>query len=72
MSPRTPQDAALLLPREVAELFGVGTSTIARWAREGKLAPILTPGGHRRYRLADVRTLGVSGVNVMPVRARTR
>ena len=48
-------DAALLTPREVAAMFGVRTTTIARWAREGRFAPLLTPGGHRRYRLGDVR-----------------
>jgi excisionase family DNA binding protein len=39
----------LLRPREVADIFGVRTSTVAQWAREGKLAPLRTPGGHRRY-----------------------
>jgi hypothetical protein len=34
----------VLRPREVAALFGVRPSTIARWAREGKLTPLLTPG----------------------------
>jgi excisionase family DNA binding protein len=50
-------DEALLRPREVAALFGVRPSTIARWAREGSLAPVLTPGGHRRYRPTDVRAM---------------
>ncbi len=59
MSPQSsqrplPTEEALLTPREVAELFGVRTTTIARWAREGKLTPSFTPGGHRRYRRADV------------------
>jgi transposase len=45
----------LLRPREVAAVFGVRPSTIARWAREGKLTPLLTPGGHRRYRPAEIR-----------------
>jgi excisionase family DNA binding protein len=53
-------DEALLRPREVAALFGVRPSTIARWAREGKLTPLLTPGGHRRYRLADIREMLLS------------
>jgi excisionase family DNA binding protein len=44
----------LLRPREVAELFGVRTTTIARWAREGKLNPFRTPGGHRRYSRAGI------------------
>jgi excisionase family DNA binding protein len=50
-------DDDLLKPREVAEVFGVRTTTIARWAREGKLMPLRTPGGHRRYRLQDIRQL---------------
>jgi excisionase family DNA binding protein len=45
----------LLKPREVAELFGVRTTTIARWVREGKLSPLRTPGGHRRYSRTAVR-----------------
>ena len=44
-----PDHDQLLRPREVAELFGVRTTTIARWAREGRLSPFRTPGGHRRY-----------------------
>jgi hypothetical protein len=52
-----PDHDTLLRPREVAEMFGVRPSTIARWAREGRLIPLFTPGGHRRYRLAHIRTL---------------
>jgi excisionase family DNA binding protein len=48
-------DDTLLRPREVAAVFGVRTATIARWAREGRLTPLRTPGGHRRYRSIDVR-----------------
>jgi transposase len=60
MSPQPPQqriasEDALLRPREVASVFGVRPTTIARWAREGKITPLLTPGGHRRYRPADIR-----------------
>lgn len=59
MSPRrlTRADDALLRPSEVAAMFGVRPPTIARWAREGRLTPLLTPGGHRRYSLADIRPL---------------
>lgn len=38
-------------------MFGVRTSTLARWAREGRLGATLTPGGHRRYDPDDVRAL---------------
>lgn len=47
----------LLRPSEIAELFGVRTPTIARWAREGRLTAVLTPGGHRRYRRSQIRQL---------------
>jgi excisionase family DNA binding protein len=47
----------LLRPREVAEIFGVRPTTVARWAREGRLVPLRTPGGHRRYRRTAVREL---------------
>jgi excisionase family DNA binding protein len=50
-------DDDLLTPREVAELFGVRTTTIARWARDGRLDPIRTPGGHRRYSRANVQAV---------------
>lgn len=55
MSPQINPDDELLTPREVAQLFGVRTTTIARWAREGRLDPVRTPGGHRRYGRAHVR-----------------
>ena len=41
-------------------MFGVRPTTIARWAREGKLAPLYTPGGHRRYRLGELRKILIS------------
>ncbi|GAB2828883.1 hypothetical protein GCM10027176_36350 [Actinoallomurus bryophytorum] len=47
----------MLRPREVAALFGVRPATIARWARTGQLQPLMTPGGHRRYRASDVGEL---------------
>jgi excisionase family DNA binding protein len=57
MPKRVPENDPLLTPREVAEILGVRTTTIARWAREGTLPASLTPGGHRRYRREDVRRL---------------
>jgi len=58
MSPPTSgPDDDLLRPREVAELMGVRTATIARWAREGLLKAVLTPGGHRRYRRTEIHDL---------------
>lgn len=47
----------LLVPAEVASLFGVAPKTVARWAAAGRLPAVRTPGGHRRYRLSEVRAL---------------
>lgn len=42
---------------EVAAMFRVDTRTVSRWAREGKLSPVRTPGGHLRFLRADVLQL---------------
>ena len=34
---------------QVAKLFEVSPSTVARWAREGKLPVITTPSGRRKF-----------------------
>ncbi len=47
----------LLTPRQVARRFAVDPKTVTRWARDGKLPSIRTPGGHRRYRLSVVEAL---------------
>jgi excisionase family DNA binding protein len=47
----------LLTPSEVAVMFRVDPKTVNRWAKAGRLASIRTPGGHRRYREAEVRGL---------------
>jgi len=44
-------------PSHVAQVYGVDSKTVTRWANQGKVASIKTPGGHRRYRKADVRAL---------------
>jgi excisionase family DNA binding protein len=45
----------LLTPAEVAAMFRVNAKTVTRWARSGRLSAIKTMGGHRRYRLSEVR-----------------
>ncbi|HEX2028861.1 MAG TPA: BldC family transcriptional regulator [Nitriliruptorales bacterium] len=47
----------LLTPRQVADMFGVNPKTVTRWANAGKLTPIRTLGGHRRYRASEIRAL---------------
>lgn len=43
-----------LTPGQVAAMFHVNPKTVARWASSGMLDSIRTPGGHRRFREADV------------------
>jgi excisionase family DNA binding protein len=50
-----PDDDRLLTPSEVAEMFRVNPKTVTRWARTGRLRAMKTIGGHRRYRLSEVR-----------------
>lgn len=50
----------LLKPAQVAEMFGVDPKTISRWAQLGLLPYFVTPGGHRRFRKADIQALIVA------------
>lgn len=53
---RHSQDA-LLTSHEAAELIGVTIRSLHRWEQAGYIHPTRTPGGHRRYRQADVLAL---------------
>ena len=54
-----PTDGAehLLTPGEVASLFRVDPKTVTRWASAGRIGSIRTPGGHRRFRESEVRSM---------------
>ncbi|GAB2930822.1 hypothetical protein GCM10027047_29130 [Rhodococcus aerolatus] len=52
-----PAGERLLTPGEVAALFRVDPKTVTRWASAGRLGSIRTPGGHRRFREAEVHAL---------------
>lgn len=47
----------LLTPAEVAAMFRVGPRQPGRWAKQGRISSIRTPGGHRRFRESEVRKL---------------
>lgn len=57
-------EGKLLTPGEVAAMFRVDPKTVTRWAAAGRISSIRTPGGHRRFREAEVRALlaGESGL----------
>jgi excisionase family DNA binding protein len=54
---RAQLDEQLLTPGEVAALFRVDPKTVTRWATSGRIGSIRTPGGHRRFRESEVRSL---------------
>ncbi|AUS79099.1 helix-turn-helix domain-containing protein [Actinoalloteichus sp. AHMU CJ021] len=47
----------LLTPGEVATMFRVDPKTVTRWATAGRIGSIRTPGGHRRFRESEVKSL---------------
>lgn len=62
-----------LSPREVAAVFKVSPITVRVWAQRGLLPALITPGGHRRFHVADVERLARQRgqfVRVRPERSR--
>ena len=55
--PRQQVSERLLTPGEVATLFRVDPKTVTRWATAGRIGSIRPPGGHRRFRESEVKTL---------------
>jgi excisionase family DNA binding protein len=47
----------LMTPGEVAAVLRVDDTTVVRWARNGRIRSIKTPGGHHRYYAEDVEKL---------------
>ena len=41
-------------PAEVAEMLMVSPITVRKWAQDGELKAVTTPGGHRRFKLDDI------------------
>jgi hypothetical protein len=49
-------ETELVTANEIAATFKVVPKTVGRWVASGKLPePIDYPGGHRRWRLADIQ-----------------
>ncbi|MCL5780588.1 MAG: IS607 family transposase [Firmicutes bacterium] len=47
----------LLTSHQAAKLLNVWPHTLRRWEKEGKLKPLHTPGGHRRYKESQIMAL---------------
>jgi len=54
--PSYPLDS-LLTTGDVAKVLGVSLRTVQLWSASGTLTCVVTPGGHRRIRLSEVRRL---------------
>src|SRR6187401_3370429 len=52
---RETRNMDILSTRSVAEVLGVSEATVKRWADAGTLRCFRTPGGHRKFRLRDVK-----------------
>jgi excisionase family DNA binding protein len=46
----------ILSTRAVAEMLGVSEATVKRWSDAGTLRCFRTPGGHRKFRIRDVKS----------------
>jgi excisionase family DNA binding protein len=59
MSMDTPDimNEKLLTPGEVARLLRVDPKTVTRWANQGRITRVRTPGGHNRFRESEIREL---------------
>ncbi|MDZ4770915.1 MAG: helix-turn-helix domain-containing protein [Chloroflexota bacterium] len=53
--------------REAASLLGVHPATVRNWADKGELASRRTPGGHRRFRKADLIHYAAAQGDVQPL-----
>jgi excisionase family DNA binding protein len=50
-------DSEYLTPGEVARMLHVSPKTVNRWANEGRIACIVTLGGHRRFQREEVERI---------------
>lgn len=64
MPPEPKQDTATLIrPSEAAQILGVATRTVFRFAEDGRLHPRKLPSGHRRYLRSEVLALADAGAS---------
>jgi excisionase family DNA binding protein len=57
----------LYTSKQAAEFLNVAVSTIIRWDNEGKIHPLRTPGGHRRFTEEELqRVLGIKAPSQPP------
>jgi len=55
-------------PKEVATALGISVDTVGRYAREGIIPFEVTPKGHRRYNIEEVREALAASLSPEPLR----
>lgn len=50
-------ERVFMTPGEVSAMLRVDANTVARWANDGRITAVRTPGGHRRYLASEVYAL---------------
>lgn len=66
----------LLTLKQASEYLSVSKETLRRWGKSGKLLPILTSGGHRRYQqetleeFIGVKSVTESEINIVAIYSR--
>jgi excisionase family DNA binding protein len=53
---------------EASHLLGVNEVTLRQWTDEGKLKAFITPGGHRRYSISDLKKFTRSSRKMLGVK----
>ncbi len=59
----------IISTRAVAEVLGVSEATVKRWSDAGTLRCFRTPGGHRKFRLRDVKAFLLDNEDAVRVAA---
>ena len=65
----------ILTPNQAAEILMVSPASVRLWAAKGHLKALSTPGGHRRFRMSDIKkfaqlqgiTLNIEEDNIVPI-----
>ena len=47
----------LISPKRASKMLGVHPVTLINWEKNGKLECVKTLGGHRRYKLEDIKKI---------------
>lgn len=66
MSNFLPETEQWISLSKAAEFLGVHSTTLRRWADDGQIPFMLTPGGHRRFALLDIQQFA-AGRRKMPL-----